>query len=70
MMFDSTIWKGFMSSSDFIKSKIGSFYLLIAKAQGPAKLTSKQVTIDGKIYTLNTYGDRDETLIEKVDLHG
>ena len=65
-MFDSDKWGDKLSS--ILDSKIGKSYLLVSRAKGIEKDISKTIDIHGKLYKLNEYGDRDETVIKEVTL--
>jgi hypothetical protein len=41
---------------------------LVSRAKGPKKSISKTIDIHGKLYALNEYGDRDESVIKEVAL--
>jgi DNA sulfur modification protein DndD len=66
LMFDSDKWGDKLSR--ILDSKIGKSYLLISRAKGPKKSISKNIDIRGKLYELNEYGDRDESVIKEVAL--
>jgi hypothetical protein len=41
---------------------------LVSRAKGLKKDISKAIEIHGKLYELNEYGDRDESVIKEVAL--
>lgn len=66
LLFDSGKWD--QELFDILSKKIGKTYLLVSKAKGPEKSVSKSVEIAGKIFNLNEYGDRDETMLKEIQL--
>ncbi|MDP3122401.1 AAA family ATPase [Polynucleobacter sp.] len=66
LMFDGDKWGDKLSS--ILESKIGKSYLLVSRAKGPKKSISKTIDIHGKLFALNEYGDRDESVIKEVAL--
>lgn len=66
LMFDGDKWGDKLSS--ILESKIGKAYLLISRAKGPKKSISKTIDIHGKLYELNQYGERDESVIKEIAL--
>jgi DNA sulfur modification protein DndD len=66
LLFDSGKWD--QELFDILSNKIGKTYLLVSKAKGPEKSVSKSVEIAGKIFNLNEYGDRDETMLKEIQL--
>jgi hypothetical protein len=65
-MFDSDKWGDKLST--ILDEKIGKSYLLVSRAKGPSKSILKNISIHGKLYELNEYGERDETVIKEVIL--
>jgi DNA sulfur modification protein DndD len=66
LMFDSDKFDDKLIS--ILENKIGKLYLLISCAQGPRKSISKSITFKDRLYELNDYGERDETVIKEVAL--
>jgi len=66
LMFDSDKWGDKLST--ILDEKIGKSYLLVSRAKGPSKSILKNISIHGKLYELNEYGERDETVIKEVIL--
>lgn len=66
LMFDSDKWNDELS--DILNPKIGKAYVLVSKAKGSKKSISKNIEIRGKFFSLNEYGDRDETSVKEISL--
>jgi hypothetical protein len=66
LMFDSDKWNDELS--DILNPKIGKAYVLVSKAKGLKKSISKNIEIRGKFFSLNEYGDRDETSVKEISL--
>jgi DNA sulfur modification protein DndD len=65
-LFDSGKWGEELSG--ILSERIGKMYLLISRAKGEMRAASKNIEIAEKMYALNEYGVRDETIIKEIKL--
>jgi DNA sulfur modification protein DndD len=66
LLFDSGKWGDELSG--ILNERIGKIYLLISRAKGEGRASPKTAEISGKVYELNEYGERDETLVKEIKL--
>ena len=66
LLFDSGKWGDELSG--ILSERIGKIYLLISRAKGNGNSPPKTTEVSGKVYELNEYGERDETIVKEIKL--